>query len=121
MIWQLLAFAIAVAVMASPDVLDLGDPVADAFHVLAPIDAAVAAMAASPVLRNLRRVHLVLGPMIALAGLLLGGGPPAAAVGLLGGTPLALLALPGAPRPGRYGGGWKALVQADGAAQHAGR
>jgi hypothetical protein len=110
MIWQLVAVAIAVGVMASSDVLDLRDPVADAFHVLAPIDAAVAAMAASTVLRGLRRLHLVLGPAIAVAGVGLGGEPAAAAVGVAAGTALALLAFPGAPRTGVYGGGWPALL-----------
>ena len=114
MIWQVLAFAIAAGIAAAPDLLGMGDGVADAFHILAPIDAAVAAMAASSVLRGLRRLHLLFGPAIAIAALLLGGDLPAMAVGVVGGAALAALAFPGAPRQGQYGGGWPAVFSSRG-------
>lgn len=106
MIWQLVAFAVAVAVMAAPDLLGLEDAVADAFHILGPIAAAVAAMAASAVLRGLRRLHLLLGPAIAIVPFLLGAEPTAMAVGVVAGGVLAAMAFPGGAQPGQYGGGW---------------
>jgi hypothetical protein len=114
MIWQLLAFVIAVAIMAAPDLLGLDDAVADAFHVLAPIDAAFAAMAASSVLRGLRRLHLLLGPAIAVAGILLGGELSAILIGVVGGAALTALAFPGPARQGQYGGGWPAIISSKG-------
>ena len=113
MIWQFVAVAVAVAVMAAPDLLGLEGAVADAFHILGPIAAAVAAMAASSVLRGLRRLHLLLGPAIALAPFLLGAEPAAMAVGVVAGGILAALAFPGGARPGQYGGGWPAVFNPD--------
>ena len=109
MIWQLVALALAIALMVAPEVLPLSDASANAIHVLAPIDAAVAAMAASSVLRDLRRLHLLLGPGIAAVPLLLGGDPVGRAVVALGGLILAALAFPGASDTGRMGGGWRAV------------
>lgn len=107
MIWQLLAIAVGIGVMAAPDVLGLSEPVSNAFHILGPIAVAVGAMAASTVLRGLRRVHLVLGPAIAIAPLVLGGETAAIAVGLGGGVALVGLAFPGGADPAQYGGGWR--------------
>lgn len=109
MIWQLLAVAVSLGVMAAPDLLSLTDAVADAFHVLGPIGASVGAMAASSVLRGLRRLYLLLGPGIAGSGLLLGGGPAALAVGFGAGAALMVLAFPGGVDPAPLGGGWGAL------------
>ena len=106
MIWQGMAFLIAIGVMAAPDALGLSESVADALHILGPIAASTAGMAAYDVLRGLRRVHLVVGPAIALAPVLLGGDMSAVIVGLAAGLALCLLAFPGPPRPGKYGGGW---------------
>ena len=113
MIWQLLAFTVAVAVMAAPDLLGLEGAVADAFHILGPLAAAVAAIAASSVLRGLRRLHLLFGPAIAVTPFLLGAEPTAMVVGVVAGAVLAALAFPGGARPGRYGGGWPAVFTAD--------
>ena len=113
MLWQLLAFAVAVAVTAGPDLLGLEGALADAFHILGPITAAVAAMAASSVLRGLRRLHLLLGPAIAIAPFVLGGPPAAIALGVVAGAVLAALAFPGPARPGQYGGGWPAVLDPD--------
>lgn len=110
MLWQLLAFAVAVAVTAAPDLLGLQGPVADAFHILGPIAAAVAAMAASAVLRGVRRLHMLLGPAIAIAPFILGGPPGAILLGVVAGAILTALAVPGAARPGQYGGGWPAVL-----------
>jgi hypothetical protein len=110
MIWQLLAMAISLGVMAAPDLLSLSDAVADAFHVLGPIGASVGAMAASRVLRGLRRLHLLIGPGIAGAALLLGGGGAALAVGIGAGAALMVLAFPGGADPAPLGGGWRAVL-----------
>ncbi len=107
MIWQGIAFVIAIGVMAAPDALGLSEPVADAFHILGPIGASIAGMAASDVLRGLRRAHLLVGPAIALAPILLGGELMAIVVGVVAGAALALLAFPGPPEPGKYGSGWR--------------
>jgi hypothetical protein len=112
-IWQLLAIVIGLGVMAAPDLLALGDAVADAFHVLGPIGVAVGAMAASSVLRELRRLHLLLGPAIAGSALLLGGSPAAIAVGFGAGAMLVILAFPGGADPAPLGGGWRALWAGD--------
>lgn len=106
MIWQFIAFAIAVGVMAVPDVLGLSEPVADAFHVLGPIAASIAGMAVADVLRGLRRGYLLVGPAIALAPILLGGEMTAIVVGVVAGGALTLLAFPGPPERGKFGGGW---------------
>ena len=108
--WQILAFIVAVAVTASPDVLGLGNAIADAFHVLGPLAAAIAGMAASEVLRPVRRMHLLVGGAIAAAPLLLGDGTAAIVVGLIAGAALAVLAVPGSADMDRFGGGWSAVV-----------
>lgn len=107
MIWQWIAFVVAVGVMAAPDTLGLSESVADAFHVLGPIAASIAGMAAYDVLRSLRRAHLLVGPAIALAPILLGAEGAAIAVGVIAGLALALLGLPGPPPRAKFGGGWK--------------
>jgi hypothetical protein len=107
MIWQLLAIGIGIGVAAAPDLLGLSEPVANAFHILGPIAVAFGAMAASSVLRGLRRVHLLLGPAIAIAPPVLGGEMAAIVVGLAAGTALVALAFPGAADPDQYGGGWR--------------
>jgi hypothetical protein len=109
MVWQLLALAVAIALMAAPGVVSLSDASANAIHVLAPLEAAIAAMAASTVLRGLRRLHLLLGPAIAAVPPLLGGDMLGIAVVALGGAILATLAFPGASDPRRLGGGWRAV------------
>lgn len=109
MIWQMLAIAVSLGVMAAPDLLSLTDAVADAFHVLGPIGASVGAMAASSVLRGLRRLHLFTGPAIAGTALLLGGGTAALAIGFGAGAALMILAFPGGADPAPLGGGWRAL------------
>ena len=112
MIWQLLAIGVSLGVMAAPDLLSLTDAVADAFHVLGPIAASVGAMAASRVLRGLRRLHLLLGPAIAGSALLFGG-PAAVAVGFGAGALLMALAFPGGEDPAPLGGGWRSLWARD--------
>lgn len=109
MIWQGVAFAIAVGVMGAPDALGLSESVADAFHILGPIAASIAGMAVADVLRGVRRAHLVVGPAIALAPVLLGGEMTAIAVGIVAGGALTLLAFPGPPERGKFGGGWAML------------
>ena len=111
MIWQFIAFGIAVGVMAAPDVLGLNDNVSDAFHILGPIGAAVAGISASTVLRGMRRLHLIIGSAIALAGILLGDGVPALAVGLGAGAALVALAFPGGVEGDPYAGGWSMLIR----------
>lgn len=110
MIWQLLVIVVGLGVMASPDLLGLPDAVADAFHVLGPIAVAVAAMAASTVLRGLRRLHLLLGLAIAAAPILLDGGATAIVIGLGAGVALVLLAFPGGSDPRPIGGAWRAVL-----------
>lgn len=110
MIWQALAIAVGIGVMAAPDLLGLSEPVSNAFHILGPIAVAFGAMAASTVLRGLRRVHLLLGPAIALAPFVLGGELAAIIVGVVAGAVLVVLAFPGGADPGQYGGGWRKVL-----------
>ena len=110
MIWQAIAFLIAIGLMATPGVLGLSEPVADAYHILGPVAASIAGIAASDVLRGLRRAHLLVGPAIALAPILLGGEPVAIAVGVVAGGSLTLLAFPGRSEPGKFGPGWPMLL-----------
>lgn len=109
MIWQGIAFLIAIGVMAAPDTLGLSESVANAFHILGPIAASIAGMAAYDVLRGLRRAHLLVGPAIALAPVVLGGEMTAIVVGVIAGVALSLLAFPGPPKRGKFGGGWPAV------------
>ena len=109
MIWQALAFLVGVGVTAAPDVLGLEGGVADAFNVLGPIAASIAGMAAFDVLRSLRRVHLLVGPLIALAPIVLGGPVEGLAVGLVAGAALVGLAFPGDASAAQFGGGWRAI------------
>jgi len=108
-IWQIVGIGVSLGVMAAPDLLSLPDAVADAFHILGPVGASVGAMAASAVLRGLRRLYLVIGPAIAAAPLVLGGDAAAMGVGLVAGATLAALAFPGDADPARLGGGWRPL------------
>lgn len=107
MIWQFLAIAVGLGVMAAPDLLGLSEPVANAFHILGPVAVATGAVAASTVLRGLRRAHLLLGPAIAIAPIAFGGETAALAVGLVAGAVLIALAFPGSADPAQYGGGWR--------------
>lgn len=109
MIWQAVAFFVGIGVMAAPDLLGFGGTVADAFHILGPIAASVAGMAFFAILRPVRRVHLLVGPLIGLAPIVFGGSAEAIAVGVLAGAALVVLAFPGDAKPGQYGGGWRAL------------
>lgn len=113
MIWQGIAFLVAIGVMAAPDVLGLSESVADAFHILGPVAASIAGMAVADVLRGVRRAHLVAGPAIALAPIVLGGDLVAIAVGVLAGGLLVLLAFPGPAERGKYGGGWRMVWAGD--------
>ena len=110
MIWQIVAFLLGIGVMASPDLLGLTDTVADAFHILGPIAASIAGMAAFDVLRPVRRAHLLVGPLIALAPIVFGGTAAALAVGLAAGAVLVAVAFPGDAPAGQYGGGWRAVI-----------
>lgn len=108
--WQLLGAAIGVALMALPGPLGLREPVANAFHILGPLAAAFGAIAASPILRVVRRVQLLIGLAVALAPVLLGAEPVAIGIGVIAGFGLVATAFaPGAPMD-RFGGGWRALI-----------
>jgi hypothetical protein len=110
MVWQLLGAAIGVALMAAPGALGLAVPVADAFHVLGPLAAAFGAIAASPILRVLRRVQLLVGLAVAAAPLLLGADAVALGVGLAAGFGLVATAFAPGASMDRFGGGWRALI-----------
>ncbi len=108
--WQLVGAAIGVALMAAPAVLNLPNAVADAFHMLGPLAAAFGGIAASPILRVVRRVQLPVGLGTAVAPLVLGSEPVAIGVGVVAGLGLVATAFaPGAPMD-RFGGGWRALL-----------
>jgi hypothetical protein len=107
--WQLMALAVAIGLIVTPDLVGLSDASARALHILAPIDAAVAAMAASAVLRGLRRLHLLLGPAMAAVPLLLGGEPLDLALTGVGGATLTALAFPGGSDMSGLGGGWRSV------------
>jgi hypothetical protein len=107
--WQLLALGVAVGLIAMPHLVGLSDASVRALQILAPIAAAIAAMAASAVLRGLRRLHLLLGPAIAAVPLLLGGEPLGLALTVAGGAALTALAFPGASDISALGGGWRAV------------
>jgi hypothetical protein len=108
--WQLLGAAIGVGLMAVPGVLSLPRPVADAFHILGPLAAAFGAIAASPILRVLRRVQLPIGLGVAVSPLALGSSPAAIAIGIIAGVALVAVAFAPGARMERFGGGWRALI-----------
>lgn len=108
--WQRLAFALGLWLMAAPALLGLRDPAADVLHVLGPIAAAVGFIAASEVLRGIRRVNVLTGLALVLTPLLLGYPTTAMLVSGLTGLALMALAFMGGATHTAFGGGWRSLL-----------
>jgi hypothetical protein len=106
----LMGIALGIWLMASPAVLDYTGPGRISALVVGPIAASVSWIALSEVTRPVRRVNMVLGMWLILAGLILRQPWWAAINSIVIGLLLGLVALWHTRIAGRYGGGWNALV-----------
>lgn len=96
---------------AAPEVLGIEGPARTAHLIGGPVAASIAAIAGALVVRGLVRANVAVGLALAAVPLLTGAPPAfvleAAAVGL----GIAGLALLPSGDPGRFGGGWAALLR----------
>lgn len=109
--WQVLAAAIGIWLMAAPAILDFGESLSNVYHVLGPVAASFATMAAWDVLRAVRFVNLPIGLGVAAAPLVLGAELPAILAGLVSGPALIGLSLLARASRDRYAGGWRSLTR----------
>ncbi len=107
---QAIAAAIGVWLMASPSILDYGDPARTNDWIVGPIVASLGVMATAGVLRELRWVFLPLGVWLVLAPWALGYALAATLNSAISGALLALLAFVRGTVEQRFGGGWSSLL-----------
>lgn len=96
--------------MVAPGALGYDGTIRVVHLVAGPVIVAVGLVSASAVMRGLRRVAYPIGLLVAVAPLTVGGSVPAVIVGVTAGSAAALLSVVPVGRPGRFGGGWTALV-----------
>jgi hypothetical protein len=108
--WQLAAAIVGLGLMAVPDLTDLAVAPANLIHIVAPVGAAFAVVAASGVTRAVRWMTVVCGIVIALGVALLGVPVRELVVAGGGGLLMSALALGGGRVSRSYGGGWRALL-----------
>ncbi|HLV66965.1 MAG TPA: hypothetical protein VKY73_14185 [Polyangiaceae bacterium] len=106
---QLATAAIGIWLMAAPAVLGYSGPAEDTAHVLGPIIATFALVAAWEATRGVRWVNVVAGGVLAVVSLALGYEARAAVNGVIAGVVVAGLSLVPHERRRRIGGGWGAL------------
>lgn len=108
--WQLVSALAGLWLMASPSVLDYGDPARTNDWIVGPLAVSLGVIAASSVLRGLRWAILPLGLWQLLAPWLLGFAiAPTINVTLTGLVLIACSQLGGHVAT-RYGGGWRSLL-----------
>ena len=112
MIWQVLAAAVGVWLMAAPDVLGYAGTAADtADRIIGPLAATVGLVAATEATRGFRRANYLTAVALAALPWLLGYPTIAAGNSLACALALAVLASFRGRVTGRFGGGWRALVE----------
>ena len=111
MIARLLAAGTGLWLMASPALLDYGDPAAGVDRIVGPIAASVSVIALSQVMRELRWLTLPLALVLLLAPLALGYGQTASINSLASAAVLAATAFFAPTRRYSFGGGWKVLFR----------
>jgi hypothetical protein len=109
-VWfQLAAFAVGAWLTASPGVLGFGGPTAANAHVVGPLAALFAVIAASEVTRPVRWLNLPLGGWLVVAPWVLGSGWVECANSTAVGLALAGLAGVRERIDESFGGGWRVL------------
>lgn len=116
MIVQLLSAAIGIWLMFAPAVLGYGGKAADSDRAAGPLAATVGIIAASEVMRPVRRANLVIGLWLVAAPFVVGFGGVALVNALACGAALAALSFVRGTVRGRYGGGWSSLWRDEGGA-----
>ncbi len=112
---QLVAFAVGVWLTAAPGTLGYANPARANDHVVGPLAATAALIAVFQVTRGVRWVNLPLGAWLVVAPLVLGYGRTEFVHSALAGLALAGLSLVPGARDEAFGGGWRALWDADAA------
>jgi len=108
--WTHLLTALAgIWLMASPGVLDYGDPARANDRIIGPIVASMAIIAIWEISRPLRWVNVVLGAWLLIAPWLLEHPPDARWNSLAAGTLVLAFSLVKGKRTHQVGGGWSAL------------
>jgi hypothetical protein len=107
---QLLASLVGIGVMALPAVVEVPELVNNGLRILGPIAVATGGIAAAEVTRGVRWANVPVG--IGIAAVTTVGGASLMAIGLaaLSGAALVGLAFTGSQTSGRYGGGWRSLL-----------
>jgi hypothetical protein len=109
-VWaQLAAFVVGVWLTAAPGVLEFGGPAAANAHVVGPLAAMFALIAAFEVTRPVRWLNLPLGGWLVIAPWVLGYGWAELANGTAAGLALAGLACLRGKVEESFGGGWRVL------------
>lgn len=109
---RILNVIIGIGLLAAPDLLGY-DGAARASHLIAgPSAAAIATIAMSEVLRELRWLNLAIGAWLVASPLILPHPTIALVVGVSSGIGLVLLSLVKGPIRHRLGGGWRAAIEA---------
>ena len=108
---QLALIAVGVWLEAAPAVLGYGGPAATSDRVAGPVMIAIALVALSRVTRAVRWLNLATGAWLVVAPWLLGFPAGALASSAVAGVLALVLAPRGRSDPGRFGGGWRALLR----------
>lgn len=108
---QIVAVALGISLMASPAVLDYGEPASTVSWTLGPIAASIAFIAAFAVGRPLRWLNVPLGGSLAIAPWLLDYPTAALVDAIVVGLALVVLSLVTRPSKDEYGGGWASLFR----------
>lgn len=106
---RLLVASLGVWIMAAPAVFGYDGAPANSDHIVGPIVATFAIMAASHVLRPLRRVNTLAGAWIAIAPMFVGHPGIAALNAVATGLLITALSLVGSYDPEEFAGGWSTL------------
>lgn len=114
MLAQLVACALGILLTASPALLSYGGLAASHDHLVGPFVASLACIAAFEATRSLRFVNVVLGAWLLVAPWALHDPAPALWNSLAIGVLLMLCSVRGRRAEGSLGGGWWALLRADG-------
>ncbi|HEX2140808.1 MAG TPA: hypothetical protein VHK28_00860 [Candidatus Limnocylindria bacterium] len=112
MIWQVLAAAVGIWLMAAPAVLGYaGTPADDVDRILGPLAASIGLIAVTEATRGFRRANYLVALALGVLPWVLGYPTLAIVNSLASALALAVLASLNGRVEGRFGGGWRALVE----------